>query len=122
VLLLVDAANVVGARPDGWWRDRAGAAARLVHRLAALPGTEIAGSRVDEVVVVMEGQARSGVDPTGTGPVQVVHAGGSGDDSLAALCGPGVLLVTADRGLRARAQAAGAEVAGPAALLGALDR
>jgi hypothetical protein len=22
--LVVDAANVVGSRPDGWWRDRAG--------------------------------------------------------------------------------------------------
>jgi hypothetical protein len=34
-LLIVDAANVVGSVPDGWWRDRAGAAARLRDRLAA---------------------------------------------------------------------------------------
>lgn len=31
---VVDAANVIGARPDGWWRDRAGAARRLYRRLA----------------------------------------------------------------------------------------
>ncbi len=36
--IVVDVANVMGSRPDGWWRDRAGAAARLhaeVVRLAA---------------------------------------------------------------------------------------
>ena len=36
VTVLVDVANVMGARPDGWWRDRAGAAARLHGDLAAL--------------------------------------------------------------------------------------
>lgn len=120
MLLLVDAANVVGSRPDGWWRDRAGAAARLVDRLAALPGTEVAGVVVDRVVVVLEGQARAGAAPTAAGPVRVVHAAGSGDDALAARCEPGVLLVTADRGLAARARAAGADVAPPGRLLGAL--
>ena len=41
-VLLVDVANVVGSRPDGWWRDRAGATARLLARLAALPGRQLA--------------------------------------------------------------------------------
>lgn len=122
MLLLVDAANVVGSRPDGWWRDRAGAAARLVSRLTALPGTELGGEPVDRVVVVLEGQARAGAAPTPAGPVQVVHAPGSGDEALAALCEPGVLLVTADRELGARACAAGARTTGPRALLQALDR
>jgi hypothetical protein len=120
VLLLVDAANVVGSRPDGWWRDRGGAAARLVGRLAALPGTGFVGGTVDEVVVVLEGRARDGAAPTDTGPVRVVHAAGSGDDALAARCGPGVVLVTADRGLTARARAAGADVTRPGRLLEAL--
>ena len=38
VTIVVDVANVMGSRPDGWWRDRAGAAARLhaeIVRLAA---------------------------------------------------------------------------------------
>ena len=30
---IVDAMNVVGSRPDGWWRDRAGALAALVEQL-----------------------------------------------------------------------------------------
>ena len=122
MLLLIDAANVVGSRPDGWWRDRAGAAARLVAQLDALPGTELAGRTVDEVVVVLEGQARAGVPAGQSGPVRVVHAPGSGDDTLAELCEPGVLLVTADRELTGRARAAGAETVPPGQLLDALGR
>ncbi len=68
VVLLIDAANVVGSRPDGWWRDRAGAAARLVEQLAAVPGTEVAGVVVDEVVVVVEGwHARAARQHRGVG-------------------------------------------------------
>jgi hypothetical protein len=33
---VVDVANVMGSRPDGWWRDRAGAAVRLYSELASL--------------------------------------------------------------------------------------
>jgi hypothetical protein len=120
VVLLVDAANVVGARPDGWWRDRAGATSRLLARLAPLTGRELpapGGGAVvcEEVVAVVEGAAR-GVDaPAG---VTLVRAGGSGDDALAAsaarLAGEGreLLVVTADRGLRARLPE-GVAVAGP---------
>ena len=124
-VLVVDAANVVGSRPDGWWRDRAGAAARLLGRLAGLAGTELGGPdgpvSVTEVVAVVEGQARAVPAPDG---VRVVRADGSGDDALvawvASAAGP-VLVVTADRGLRARLPA-GVEVAGPGWLLGELDR
>ncbi|MGY1786048.1 hypothetical protein [Geodermatophilus sp. SYSU D00698] len=132
-VLLVDAANVVGARPDGWWRDRAGATTRLLRRLAdaALPagepdvgGVDVGGVDVDEVVVVVEGAAREVPAPEG---VRLVRAAGSGDDALAAeaaaLAGTGrtVLVVTADRGLRARLPA-GTDVRGPGWLLGVLDR
>jgi hypothetical protein len=108
-VLLVDAANVVGSRPDGWWRDRAGAAARLVAALRA--------AALGPVVVVLEGAARPGAPEGEDGGVRVVHAPADGDATLAALCRPGVTLVTADRGLRARARAAGADVTGPSALL-----
>lgn len=122
--LLVDAANVVGSRPDGWWRDRPGAAARLVAQLSALPGGTVAASPldgvVDEVVVVLEGRARAGVPEGVLDGVHVVHAAAGGDDELAERCHPGVLLVTADRALGDRARLAGAEVVGPAALLAAL--
>jgi hypothetical protein len=122
--LLVDAANVVGARPDGWWRDRAGATERLLLRLAALPGralTSPAGASltVTGVVAVVEGRARSAAAPDG---VRVIRAPGSGDDALAATAaelaadGEPPLVVTADRGLRARLPA-GTPVAGPGWLL-----
>ena len=108
-MLLVDAANVVGSRPDGWWRDRPAAARRLLAQLRAadLPGP---------FLVVLEGGARE-AEPEGP---QVEHAPASGDDVLVARCGPGTLLVTADRALRARAEAAGAEVVGPSWLLAQL--
>jgi hypothetical protein len=125
-VLVVDAANVVGARPDGWWRDRAGATARLLARLArSVPDlTAPDGSPVTKVVAVVEGRARDVAGPPG---VRVLRAEGSGDDrvvayaaELAAEAMPAVV-VTADRGLRARLPA-GAAVAGPGWLLAQLDR
>ena len=123
-VLLVDAANVVGSRPDGWWRDRAGAAARLLDRLTVLPGLVLAAPdgplTCSEVVAVLEGRARNVPAPDG---VRVVRAAGSGDDALvtaAAEIGTDLLVVTADRGLRARLPA-GAAVAGPGWLLERLD-
>ena len=56
-LLVVDAANVVGSRPDGWWKDRPGAAQRLHERLL------VADMSFDEVVLVLEGAAKGGVRP-----------------------------------------------------------
>lgn len=121
--LLVDVANVVGTTPDGWWRDRAGAAQRLLRRLAgltprtvALPGGGFGWLR--RCVAVLEGAASAAPDVAG---VQVVRAAGSGDDALAGLATPSCLVVTADRGLRARLPA-GAAATGPSTLLGWLLR
>ncbi|GAA2411125.1 hypothetical protein GCM10010420_45000 [Streptomyces glaucosporus] len=107
-LLVVDAANVVGSVPDGWWRDRHGAAERLRDRLAAREGGE-------EVVLVVEGAARGVASVPG---VRVVAAPGSGDDRIVELvaaegAGRRCVVVTADRELRERVTALGAEVAGP---------
>lgn len=127
-VLIVDSANVVGSRPDHWWRDRAGAATRLRDRLAALDGVEGlpgegAGRARPEIILVVEGAAR-GVDSVPG--VRVVAAPGSGDDTIARLAAPQVpdehrTVVTADRELRNRAQAAGASVVGPRWLLDRLD-
>ncbi|EPD66089.1 hypothetical protein [Streptomyces sp. HGB0020] len=112
LLLVVDAANVVGSVPDGWWRDRRGAAERLRDRLAAdgLPGHD----GPVEIVLVVEGAARGVQSVPG---VRVEPAPGSGDDHMVELvAGAGerpVLVVTADRELRRRVQGLGAEVTGP---------
>ena len=121
-MLVVDAANVVGSRPDGWWRDRAGAARRFVEevRAAAVDG------RLDPpAIVVLEGQARAGEPEGVTDGVEVVHANGEGDDTIVAVverCDrPSV--VTADRELSDRVVVAGAaDVVGPTWLLDRLSR
>ncbi len=107
-VVVVDVANVMGARADGWWRDRAGAALRLCTEVIALArrGDETAGAWV----LVLEGQARQAVAllenetalaeetvpaddwvppaadeepaPAGTAPVRLVSAPGSGDDAI----------------------------------------
>jgi predicted RNA-binding protein with PIN domain len=124
-LLVVDAANVVGARPDGWWRDRPGAARRLLAALdRGLADAE------DDIVVVLEGAARGGAAVQTLGRLRVVHAAGSGDDAIVDLVqratGPRrarpVTVVTADRGLRERVQALGAQTLGPRTLWERLDR
>ena len=117
-MLVVDAANVVGSRPDGWWRDRAGAATRLLAAVRAGLATD---DEVDGAVVVLEGAARAGAAPGTAGGVRVVHADGSGDDAIVALVASvlaedqdrSVTVVSADRELRTRVEELGAHPRGP---------
>ena len=121
-MLLVDAANVVGSRPDGWWRDRAGAAGRLVGRLRAAVAL---GAVAPPVVVMLEGAARPGAAEDDIGGVRVVHAPAEGDDALVAVAAnasEGVLVVSADRALGQRCREVGADVVGPGWLLDRLER
>ncbi|MGH3808557.1 MAG: NUDIX hydrolase [Pseudonocardiaceae bacterium] len=107
VVLVVDAANVVGSRPDGWWRDRAGAAERLLREVAAagpgvLPLPHRGFGWVTRPVLVLEGVAARAPDVAG---VEVVRAPGSGDNTIVDIvrsAGDPVIVVTADRSLRAR--------------------
>jgi 8-oxo-dGTP pyrophosphatase MutT (NUDIX family) len=130
--IIVDVANVMGSRPDGWWRDRAEAARRLREQLArlaargvcALPpsmGAPALERWFPDFVLVVEGKARGIADDGGAAArVRVVAADGSGDDTIAALARelPGRrLVVTADRELRGRCARAGASVTGPSWLL-----
>lgn len=114
IVLVVDLANVVGSVPDGWWRDRAGAAERLLGGLCRLYGRTFTGPRGDpirlaRILAVVEGRAKQANNPQcpGEGFV-VVRASGSGDDALtevatdAVAAGDLVLVVSADRGLRER--------------------
>jgi 8-oxo-dGTP diphosphatase len=141
--IVVDVANVMGSRPDGWWRDRPGAAVRLHAEVAALAARDRPvlpdDTEPEEFVMVLEGAARPAAArigkapdtskaPEATGapdakPVRLVQAAGSGDDAIVALVRelPGrVVVVTADRELRRRCEAAGAEVLGPSWLIGLL--
>lgn len=130
VLVVVDGANVVGAVPDGWWRDRHGATERLRDALvgmaaAGLPGggsvPEWARRGPLDVVLVVEGAAGGVAEVPG---VRVVRASGSGDDRIVEFVAAEhartparrCLVVTADRGLRERVRAFAAEVAGPRAV------
>jgi len=115
-LLIVDAANVVGSVPDGWWRDRKGAAERLRDRLRPLAKSGLPELTAPlEVVMVVEGAAR-GV--TSVPEVRVVSAPGAGDDTIVDLVRKAagdrtVAVVTADRELRRRVRERGAMVLGP---------
>ena len=65
VTLIVDGANVMGSRADGWWRDRAGAMARLHGELAALAARGVAGpvpgtDGADEAEAVTEADGAAG--------------------------------------------------------------
>jgi 8-oxo-dGTP diphosphatase len=113
--LLVDAANVVGSVPDGWWKDRAGATKRLASRLLPLVGTTVAvgdsAGVVATVQMVVEGKAREVELPL---PVKAIRAGGSGDDTIVAAApelaatSEAMVVVTSDRELVRRVTSAAA--------------
>lgn len=116
-VLIVDGANVVGSRPDGWWRDRAAAAARLHGRLA------VADTSYDEIVLVLEGQAKAGVPRGRDGHLRTVHASRDGDSALskeaeaARDLGHDVVVITADRALVQRVELLGCRTMSPSWLL-----
>lgn len=114
-VLVVDGANVVGSVPDGWWKDRAGAARRLHERLL------VADTSYDEIVLVLEGRAKGGVRAGRDGHVTTVHAPRDGDAEIraqaqrAAGAGAVVTVATADRMLAANVSPA--QVVSPSWLL-----
>lgn len=121
---LVDGTNVVGSRPDGWWRDRPAAFRRLVDQLRALV------ERGDEVTVVFDGRPAPGIEEGDVGGVAVRWARRRGrdaaDDRIVELVGddpdPATLeVVTSDRGLADRAGALGAEIVGAGGFRSLLD-
>jgi 8-oxo-dGTP pyrophosphatase MutT (NUDIX family) len=129
--LVVDAANVVGSRPDGWWRDRAAATERLLVRLAALASVgvpaDLLGREHDtwwpQIDLIVEGQARQVRDDA---LVQVVRASADGDSAIVADVAAGrpeeTTVVTADRELRGSVETLGARTISPSALTHLLEQ
>ena len=130
-VVIVDAANVVGSRPDGWWKDRSGAAARLHGAVSTLAREGVPAAAFDlpeswwwpEFVVVLEGDARAAT-VTEAERVTVRLAAGSGDDEIVEqvrLSFDGgaehIIVVTADHQLRNRVERLGTGFAGPRVLL-----
>ena len=112
---LVDGMNVIGSRPDGWWRDRPGAMRRLAEELAAFAATS-----GDQVAVVFDGKPFE----LETEGVEVAFASRRGpnaadDDIAKRVAGDadpaGLRVVTSDRTLADRVGAAGAQVEGAGA-------
>jgi len=118
--------NVIGSRPTGWWRDRAGAQRRLVGSLRALAVAE----EGLEVTIVVDGRPVEGLPEGDHGPLLVLYAARRGPDAaddrivelVAADADPsGLCVVTSDRALRERVRALGADVAGAGTFLRFLD-
>lgn len=131
--VIVDAANVVGARPDGWWRDRAGATERLLQRLERLAARGVPADFLGlaghwwwpRFVLVTEGAAR-GVQGPADGAVQVVAAPRDGDAQIVAEAAERARtgsnwVVTADRELLSRVAGHGGRSLAPRRLLHLLD-
>jgi len=112
---LVDGMNVIGSRPDGWWRDLDAAVVRLARCLAAWQAAEDV-----DVTVVFDGRPPPGLDDVDLGGLEVAFAGKGrpADDEIVRRVGTdpdsgSLQVVTSDRPLAERVRAAGAgEVVG----------
>lgn len=129
LILVVDAANVVGSRPDGWWRDRFGATERLRDSLARLANYGLSAPAIGlpglawwpDVRLVVEGAARRVPSIPG---VDVAPAARDGDSRIVEVVAESVtdrpddhvVAVTADRELRDRIEDAGGTSRGPGTL------
>ena len=119
--VIVDGNNVIGSRPDGWWRDRAGAARRLIFSLQLL-----AARTGDRISVVLDGRPLEDVPEGVHDGVLVAYATRAGrdaaDDRIVREVGrdrdpTSLVVITSDRGLVQRVLALGASVEGAGALL-----
>jgi predicted RNA-binding protein with PIN domain len=105
---VVDAMNVIGSRPDGWWRDRRGAMRMLAERL-----NDLERATGDEVVVIFDSEPFD----LPVAPKAVFAGPGGADDAIVRLVradpDPATLqVVTSDKELAARVHEAGAQVVG----------
>lgn len=124
--LVVDGMNVIGSRPDGWWRDRPAAARRLAAALGGLTGKPPGLS----VIVVFDGKPLPDLPEGRTGELEVRYSRRPGrnaaDDRIvedldADPAPQEVTVITSDRALAERVRLRGASVQGPSWLLEKLD-
>jgi hypothetical protein len=122
---VIDAMNVIGTRPDGWWRDRDAAAHALVERLQCF----VAATGF-EVTAVLDGPPLAELPEGAHAGVRVLYGApsvrNSADDRIVALVEAdpdpaAMVVVTADRDLSARVEVCGASVRSPSAFLHELD-
>jgi predicted RNA-binding protein with PIN domain len=119
---LIDGMNLIGTRPDGWWKDRDAAMLRLVDMLERWAAAE-----GEDVAVVFE---RKPSPPIRSTVIDVLHAprpkANAADDEIVRLLRAdpnpaAVRVVTSDRWLADQAWAAGATVVGSQAFRIRLD-
>lgn len=123
--VIVDGNNVIGSRPDGWWRDRAGAARRLIGALQ-----QLAAASGDRIAVVLDGRPLPDIPEGVHRGVLVAYATRAGrdaaDDRIAAEVAhdrdpASLVVVTSDRVLAGRVRAAGATIESAGRLLDRID-
>ena len=107
--LVVDGMNVIGSRPDGWWRNRQEAWRRLAGQLA-----EHATRSGDEVRLVLDGR-RPGDWEDGVETIFARGRRGAADDAIVELVEAdpdpqSLTVVTSDRELEQRVRDLGARV------------
>jgi predicted RNA-binding protein with PIN domain len=119
MLVVVDGNNVMGSRPDGWWKDRAGAAKRLVAQLG-----DWAERADSDVLVVFDGPEPAGLTIPPRVDVRFARRRGrdAADDDIAAFVAADAApqrlrVVTSDAELGRRVRELGAEVVGARELL-----
>ncbi len=124
--LVIDALNVIGSRPTGWWRDRDGAVRRLAVRLQRLAAADSV-----TITLAVDGAALPDLPQGMNGGVEVLYASRRGpnaaDDRIVEFIAgqpdlASIEVVTSDRELSRRARSLGARVSGPTALLNRLDQ
>lgn len=117
---IVDAMNVIGARPDGWWKDRQAARVRLVRQLERWAATTDGRvsvvfehpTSIESSAIAIHHAPKAAPNSADDEIVRMVHAADRSDD---------ITVVTSDATLAERVRSAGAAVYPAAAFRNLID-